>query len=512
MSKKQVGKYMLDRKVGKGSYAQVWVGHCEDTNETVAVKVISRHTVNETAQLRQEVGVLRRIDHPNIVHFMDLKKSVGHYYLILEYCAGGDLAMFLKSRGRLCERSAQRFLQQLSEGLLVLHRLNFIHRDLKPQNILLSENSESAILKIADFGFARSLNPSDMAATVCGSPLYMAPEILRHERYDAKADLWSLGTILFELLYGHPPYCGSNPLQLLAIIESSPRRLLLPNEPEVSPACASLLVNVLMRFPSDRISTEDFFAHEFNLGRQYRAASHDVVNILEETPSSDGYDSPIGPMTPPTDRSSETMYITFDEPSPGEDPRRGDDADVVVPVTHTDVVFYATEIGKRGSLADSYSGTHCSLGILVRDVADRVLSSGNMVKDRVADAFGIIVKSCEYLESALDHCNDASSNATIRQELDTSLELAVLMRDKLGGNRGLSRHSHPSRWIFAYTMALVDSADSNFMLEAALLLLDHIENESARITSISNALETLRDDQDSLLRELRDRIHARLGE
>jgi serine/threonine-protein kinase ULK/ATG1 len=84
---------------------------------------------------------------------------------------------------------------------LVIHKLNFIHRDLKPQNILLSEDSEQATLKIADFGFARSLQPFDMAATICGSPLYMAPEILRHERYDGRADLWSVGAIIFELIW-----------------------------------------------------------------------------------------------------------------------------------------------------------------------------------------------------------------------------------------------------------------------------------------------------------------------
>ena len=98
MSKKQVGKYLLDRRIGKGSYAQVWLGHSEDTKETVAVKVISRHTVSETAQLRQEVAVLSRIDYINIVKFKDLKKSVGHYYLVLEYCEGGDLAKFIQSR------------------------------------------------------------------------------------------------------------------------------------------------------------------------------------------------------------------------------------------------------------------------------------------------------------------------------------------------------------------------------------------------------------------------------
>merc|ERR550537_1244041 len=103
----------------------------------------------------------------------------------------------------------------------MLHRENVLHRDLKPQNILLSSSDEDPVLKIADFGFARLLKPEDMAATVCGSPLYMAPEILSHEPYDAKADLWSVGAILYELLLGRTPFTGANPMQLLANIEKS---------------------------------------------------------------------------------------------------------------------------------------------------------------------------------------------------------------------------------------------------------------------------------------------------
>src|SRR4051812_7960096 len=108
-NKKQVGKYVLDRRIGKGSYAQVWQGHVEESDEAIAVKVISRHTFTETAQLRQEVQVLKRINHPNVVTYKDLKKSAGHYYLILEFCQGGDLAAFLLVRKRLTEDVGRRF-------------------------------------------------------------------------------------------------------------------------------------------------------------------------------------------------------------------------------------------------------------------------------------------------------------------------------------------------------------------------------------------------------------------
>lgn len=261
MSKKQVADYILDKRIGKGSYATVWKGRIEGGDDAVAVKVISRQTVTETAQLRQEVEVLRRISHPNIVRFRDLKKSTTHFYLVLEYCAGGDLSQFLRDRGRVAEAAARRFLTQIAAGLCVLHRENVLHRDLKPQNILLSDSSDDPELKIADFGFARALQPQDMAATVCGSPLYMAPEILRHEPYDAKADLWSVGTILFELLLGKPPFSGANPMQLLANIEKNDRVSF--DSVQVSAEGQEFLRALLMRSPAQRLSSREFVKHPY---------------------------------------------------------------------------------------------------------------------------------------------------------------------------------------------------------------------------------------------------------
>jgi len=205
--------------------------------------------------------VLRRISHTNIVRFRDLKKSASHFYLVLEFCAGGDLSEFLRERGKVAEETARKFLTQIAAGICMLHRENVLHRDLKPQNILLSSADDDPILKIADFGFARALQPQDMAATVCGSPLYMAPEILRHEPYDAKADLWSVGAILYELLLGRPPFSGANPMQLLANIEKSERVNF--DGSQVSPEGQDFLSCLLNRSPASRLSSKQFAAHVY---------------------------------------------------------------------------------------------------------------------------------------------------------------------------------------------------------------------------------------------------------
>ncbi|MEW5296785.1 MAG: hypothetical protein WDW36_000039 [Sanguina aurantia] len=163
----------------------------------------------------------------------------------------------------MSEDIARYFLLQLAEGMKEMRVHNLIHRDLKPQNLLLSDSTAQPLLKIADFGFARDLQPQGLAETLCGSPLYMAPEILRYHKYDAKADLWSVGTILFELLSGKPPFNGANHIQLLQNIERGDARLPPALAATLGPAVSSLLHGLLRRNPIERISFEEFFSHPF---------------------------------------------------------------------------------------------------------------------------------------------------------------------------------------------------------------------------------------------------------
>ena len=138
-----------------------------------------------------------------------------------------------------------------------------LQRDLKPQNLLLSDHTPQAVLKIADFGFARHLQQHQLADTLCGSPLYMAPEILQSQKYDAKADLWSVGTILYELVVGRPPFNGSNHVALLHNIERNEAKIPDQIARNLSAACVDLIYSLLKRDPVQRISFEEFFNHPF---------------------------------------------------------------------------------------------------------------------------------------------------------------------------------------------------------------------------------------------------------
>ena len=183
--------YKVERQIGTGSFATVWLATKDQV--PVAVKAVdrSRLTKKLRANLDDEIKILGSVKHPNLVAFVDAVPRTERIYVVLEFLSGGDLQKYIRSKGRLQEGTAQKWIGHLASGLECLWSRSLVHRDLKPQNLLLTEATDQGVLKIGDFGFARQLGPSKLAETLCGSPLYMAPEILALKRYDAKADLWS---------------------------------------------------------------------------------------------------------------------------------------------------------------------------------------------------------------------------------------------------------------------------------------------------------------------------------
>ena len=257
--------------------------------------------------LYSEIQILKGLHHPHIVALIDCLETTVHIHLIMEFCELGDLSYFIKKRDTLSRHDAtadmirkypnpvagglnevivRHFLKQLASALEFLRVRNFIHRDVKPQNLLLDpsplfyakaspENVPFAAhdqsltpivgveslptLKIADFGFARSLPSTSLAETLCGSPLYMAPEILRYEKYDAKADLWSVGAVLHEMMVGKPPFRAANHIELLRKIERGEDRIRFPEEVYLSDSMKKLIRGLLKRSPVERMGFENFF-------------------------------------------------------------------------------------------------------------------------------------------------------------------------------------------------------------------------------------------------------------
>ncbi|XP_065045811.1 serine/threonine-protein kinase ATG1c isoform X2 [Musa acuminata AAA Group] len=259
-----VGDYIIDRQIGAGAFSTVWLARHRIQGTEVAVKEIAMSRLSEKLRrsLLSEVSILGRISHPNIIALYDFIQIPGRIYLVLELCRGGDLSLYIQSHGRVSEATAMYFMKQLASGLQVLRANNVIHRDLKPQNLLLSTYDENATLKIADFGFARSLSPSTLADTLCGTPLYMAPEVMELKKYDGKADLWSVGVIFYQLVTGKTPFTANNQIELLQNIVNA-KQLCFPSHHNLSSDCMDLCQKLLHPNAVERLTFEEFFNHQF---------------------------------------------------------------------------------------------------------------------------------------------------------------------------------------------------------------------------------------------------------
>ncbi|XP_014675720.1 PREDICTED: serine/threonine-protein kinase ULK3-like [Priapulus caudatus] len=260
----KVPGFVLTEKLGSGTYATVYKAYrVGQTREVVAIKCVRKSSLTKTStdNLLTEIAILKKIEHEYIVKLKDFQWDDKHIFLIMEYCSGGDLSAFIKLSRCLSEKLAKRFLQQLAKALQFLRVKNIAHMDLKPQNILL-KSRQDPILKLADFGFAQWLETSSVGESLRGSPLYMAPEMLLQHKYDASVDLWSVGVILFEALFGRAPYASKSWVELAEKIKD-PSPIELPFGVEISAECRDLLIRLLQRDPHQRISYEDFFNHPF---------------------------------------------------------------------------------------------------------------------------------------------------------------------------------------------------------------------------------------------------------
>jgi len=246
------------RKIGKGSFSKVYKGYNILTGNIVAIKKIDLDMKPlMIKRLKMEIEIMKTLKHKYIVELYDVIYDEYYAYLIMEYSSRGDLANYLKGRP-LKEEFAQKFSRQLASAMKYLIERQIIHRDIKPQNILVFNKNT---IKLTDFGFARYFDKTTMVETLCGSPLYMSPEIIKYKKYSHKADLWSIGVIIYEMLTGRPPYRAKTHYELAKKIENLP--IFLPKMIPLSKTCTDLIFKLLQKESNDRISWDEFFNHEW---------------------------------------------------------------------------------------------------------------------------------------------------------------------------------------------------------------------------------------------------------
>ncbi|XP_058747979.1 CBL-interacting serine/threonine-protein kinase 11 [Vicia villosa] len=211
---KLFGKYELGKLLGCGAFAKVYHARNVENGQSVAVKVINKKKINAiglAGNVKREISIMSRLCHPNIVRLHEVLATKTKIYFIMEFAKGGELFAKISSRGRFSEDLSRRLFQQLISAVGYCHNRNIFHRDLKPENLLLDDKGN---LKVTDFGLSavkEQIRVDGMLHTLCGTPAYVAPEILAKRGYDgAKVDIWSCGVILFVLAAAYLPFNDPN--------------------------------------------------------------------------------------------------------------------------------------------------------------------------------------------------------------------------------------------------------------------------------------------------------------
>nr|XP_042698943.1 serine/threonine-protein kinase 36 isoform X3 [Chrysemys picta bellii] len=255
-------KYHVLEMIGEGSFGRVYKGRRKYSAQVVALKFIPKvgRSEKELKNLQREIEIMRGLHHPNIVQMLDSFETDKEVVVVTDY-AEGELFQILEDDGNLPEDQVQDIASQLVSALYYLHSHRILHRDMKPQNILLGKGG---IVKLCDFGFARAMSINTMVLTsIKGTPLYMSPELVQEKPYDHTADLWSVGCILYELFVGTPPFYTNSIFQLVSLIVKDPIKW----PKTMSPSFKSFLQGLLMKDPRQRLSWPELLCHPFIAGR-----------------------------------------------------------------------------------------------------------------------------------------------------------------------------------------------------------------------------------------------------
>eukprot|EP00760_Papus_ankaliazontas_P023562 PhM_4_TR2067/c4_g1_i2/m.99909 len=261
---KKIGRYELGRTLGTGNFSKVKMG-VDDSGNQWAIKIVDKAQLAKEhmeEQLKREIAVMKMLNHPNVVKLYEVMQTQNNIYLVLELVTGGELFERIVTAKRFDEDTARKFFQQLVVGLYYCHKQGVAHRDLKPENLLLSDKD---VLKIMDFGLSnmqkggvKEQNSGTLLTTVCGTPNYVAPEVLKEQGYNGiTADVWSCGVILFVMLAGYLPFDDPNMNALFNKIERGDYRM----AKHFSEPVRDLIGKMLIVDPQQRYTLEQVISH-----------------------------------------------------------------------------------------------------------------------------------------------------------------------------------------------------------------------------------------------------------
>lgn len=260
--------YKMGRTLGTGSFATVVSAIHKQDQSRWAIKCINKASLSpeDNEALTTEVQILESVEHPNVVHLKEVFDTPKTFYMVMEIMKGGELFDKVVEKEHYSEDEARQAIKQIAEALAYCHELKIVHRDLKPENLLYQDDSLDSKLKIADFGLAKLVNNGSMMQTACGTPGYVAPEILKGKAYGMEVDLWSVGVIVYILLCGFPPFYDDNNAALFEQIKAGDFEFPSPYWDDVSDAAKDLVSKLLTTDPAKRYTCVDVLKHPWVTG------------------------------------------------------------------------------------------------------------------------------------------------------------------------------------------------------------------------------------------------------
>ncbi|KAL3860614.1 hypothetical protein ACJMK2_010712 [Sinanodonta woodiana] len=274
-------KYDIKALIGRGSFSRVVRVEHRLTKQPYAIKMIDRVQGREVFE--SELSVLRRVKHQYIIQLIEVFETRDKVYMVMELATGGELFDRIIAKGNFTERDATRVLQMVLEGVKYLHGLGITHRDLKPENLLYYHPGHDSKIMITDFGLSATVKgPDNMMRTTCGTPEYIAPEILARKSYTCQVDMWAVGVITYILLSGTMPFDDENRTRLYRLILKAKYSYAGEHWKEISSVAKDFIDKLLVLDPIERLTSSQSLKHPWILSMAAGSSNKNLHRTISQ--------------------------------------------------------------------------------------------------------------------------------------------------------------------------------------------------------------------------------------